>query len=86
MYSSMHSRFLPAKYQGKAFSNGISFIIQYTSKANHNNILIFALVGCITSYPERMVATIWRNIRDIRFDFLDVVPVPLDFSIRDVRP
>ena len=73
-------------------TRGKHFLMESVSSSStlpkqiHNNILIFAVVGCITPYPERMVATIWRNIRDIRFDFLDVVPVPLDFSIRDVRP
>ena len=82
----MHSRFLPAKYQGKAFSNGISFIIQYTSKANHDDVLVFAVVGCITPYPERMVVTMWRNISYLGLDFPNVVPVPLDFSIKNIRP
>ena len=84
--ASMHSRVFSAKHQGKTFFDGISFIIQYTPKANHNDILIFAKVRSISPNPKRMVSSTWRNFRYLSFDIFHVVPEASDLPIRDVWP
>ena len=82
----MHSRVLPAKNQWETFLDRISFIIEYTPKANHNYVLVFAVVGCISPHPKWMVNSIRRNISYLCIDFLQVVPVTFDLSIRNFRP